>query len=56
VTVCGPDGDAFAEVDMVEDATERETEVAPPVLREVDVTEFAVELVLVGTMAEALSL
>jgi hypothetical protein len=56
VTVCGPDGDGFAEVDIVEDVTESETEVAPPVLREVDVTEFAVELVLVGTMAEVLRL
>jgi hypothetical protein len=56
VTVCGPVGDGFAEVDIVEDVTESETEVAPPVLREVDVTDFAIELVLVGTMAEVLSM
>jgi hypothetical protein len=56
VTICGPVGDEFAEVDIVEDVTESETEVAPPVLREVDVTDFAVELVLVGTMAEVLSM
>jgi hypothetical protein len=56
VTVCGPVGDGFAEVDIVEDVTESETEVAPPVLREVDVTDFVVELVLVGMMAEMLSM
>jgi hypothetical protein len=56
VTVCGPVGDGFAEVDIVEDVIESETEVAPPVPREVDVTDFVVELVLVGMMAEMLSM
>jgi hypothetical protein len=56
VTVCGPVGDGLAEADFVEDVTESETEVATAVLRKVDATDFVVELVLVGTMAEVVSL
>jgi hypothetical protein len=90
VTVCGPVGDGLADVDVVEDVIESETEVVDcvdvvdvdteletevvdcvdvadvdieleteevaPVLREVEETDFVVELVLVGTMAELLSM
>ena len=84
MTACGPVGDALAELEVVEDVPEVETtvvceleadidpelEVVPPVLSEVEVIGFVVEveveaevklelereLELVGTTAEVLSM